>query len=151
MILFSPLESYFDKNGRPTAMGQQLLAALNRVLAATDGAVDGLGDDLTTGLAGKADMAHTHPLADLTQSGATTGQRPHWAGAWVPYGGPEVGAWTPDTGTAKRTAQATYTAPFASAGYVQAEMQAVMDALQNTSRTVKALKDDLLAHGDITT
>jgi len=29
--------------------------------------------------------AHTHPLGDLTQSGATSGQRPEWNGsAWVP-------------------------------------------------------------------
>jgi hypothetical protein len=33
----------------------------------------------------KADAVHTHPLSDLTQSGATSGQVPEWDGAaWVP-------------------------------------------------------------------
>lgn len=143
MILFSPFERYFDKDGRPTAIGQQLLAALNRVLAAA-------GDDLSSGLAGKADAVHTHPLAQLTQSGAVAGQRPHWAGAWVPYGGPAVAGWVADTGTPKRTANATYIGT-AEAGYTQVTVQALMDALRDQSQAMKALKDDLLAYGDITT
>lgn len=40
---------------------------------------------LQSALDGKAAAAHTHPLSDLTQSGATTGQVPKWDGAaWVP-------------------------------------------------------------------
>lgn len=30
--LFSPFESYFDQNGRPTAAGQQLLAQIARLI-----------------------------------------------------------------------------------------------------------------------
>ena len=38
-----------------------------------------------TFLSGKANSAHTHPLADLTQSAATSGQVATWSGtAWVP-------------------------------------------------------------------
>jgi len=41
--------------------------------------------DLQTALNGKAPVAHTHPLANLQQSGATTGQVPTWNGsAWAP-------------------------------------------------------------------
>jgi hypothetical protein len=72
--------------------------------------------------------------------------------------------WAVDTGTAKRTANATYAAGATltfSAGYVQAEMTAlatrlavVETALQNETQTMKALKDDLHAtagHGLIGT
>lgn len=69
--------------------------------------------------------------------------------------------WTADTGTAKRTANATYT-PGAtltySATYVQAEqtamatrMAAVEAALRDATQTIKALKDDIIAHGLIGT
>lgn len=61
--------------------------------------------------------------------------------------------WAVDTGSAKRTANATYSGT-ASAGYVQAELQAVMDALRDATQTIKALKDDLHAtagHGLIGT
>lgn len=61
---------------------------------------------------------------------------------------PVVGArktgWSIDTGTAKRTANATC-AGTASAEYVQAEMTAVMNALRDATQTIKALKDDLHA------
>lgn len=50
--------------------------------------------------------------------------------------------WAVDTGTAKRTANATYSGT-AGASYVQATMQALMDAVRDLSQTVKALKDDL--------
>jgi hypothetical protein len=52
--------------------------------------------------------------------------------------------WAVDTGTAKRTANATYSGT-AEAGYTQATVQALMDAVRDLSQTVKALKDDL--HG----
>jgi hypothetical protein len=40
---------------------------------------------LQTALDGKAALAHTHALADITQSGATNGQVPTWNGsAWAP-------------------------------------------------------------------
>jgi hypothetical protein len=40
---------------------------------------------LSSGLASKADLVHTHTLSNLTQSGATLNQVPQWSGsAWVP-------------------------------------------------------------------
>jgi hypothetical protein len=53
--------------------------------------------------------------------------------------------WGADTGTAKKTANATYSGT-ASAGYVQAEMQAAMNALRDATQTIKALKDALLTN-----
>lgn len=77
---------------------------------------------------------------------------------------PRITGWALDTGTAKRTANATYAAGATltfSAAYTQAELTAlatrlaaVEAALQNSSQTVKALKDDLHAtagHGLIGT
>lgn len=61
--------------------------------------------------------------------------------------------WSVDTGTAKRTANATYSGT-AEAGYTQATIQTLMDAVRDLSQTVKALKDDLHAtagHGLIGT
>lgn len=52
--------------------------------------------------------------------------------------------WGVDTGTAKRTANATYSGT-AEAAYTQATIQALMDAVRDLSQTVKALKDDLHA------
>ena len=47
----------------------------------TVGTISGLSADL----ANKANVTHTHPLSQLTQSGATTGQVPTWSGSdWVP-------------------------------------------------------------------
>jgi hypothetical protein len=40
---------------------------------------------VSTALALKAAASHTHPLSEVTQSGATAGQVPEWSGAaWVP-------------------------------------------------------------------
>jgi hypothetical protein len=71
-------------------------------------------------------------------------------------GSPRTG-WTADTGTAKRTANATYAAGTTltfSATYTQSELTAlatrlaaVETALQNATQTQKAMKDDNLAHG----
>lgn len=56
--------------------------------AATWGDIGGtLSDqtDLQAALDGKSDTGHTHPLSELSQSGATTGQVPKWNGsAWAP-------------------------------------------------------------------
>lgn len=67
--------------------------------------------------------------------------------------------WTADTGTAKRTANATYapgTTLTFSATYVQAELTAVGTrlaaieaALRDCTQTQKALKDDFISHGAI--
>ena len=54
--------------------------------------------------------------------------------------------WAADTGTAKRTANVTYTAT-AGAVYTQEQVQSLMDAVRDLSQTVKAMKDDMIAHG----
>jgi hypothetical protein len=55
--------------------------------------------------------------------------------------------WTAATGTALKTAYATYTAGTASGSYVQAELQSVMTALQSASQRIKALEDMCRTHG----
>ncbi|WP_267550464.1 hypothetical protein [Rhizobium rhizogenes] len=54
--------------------------------------------------------------------------------------------WTADTGTAKRTANATYSGT-AEAAYTQATIQTLMNTVRDLSQTIKALKDDLITHG----
>lgn len=56
---------------------------------------------------------------------------------------PTQTGWAADTGTDSRASHATYSGT-ASAGYVQAELQGVMDAVTDATETIKALKDDLL-------
>lgn len=56
-----------------------------------------------------------------------------------------VTGWTVASGTAQRAGFATYTAANISASPTEAEVQAVADGLQDVSRTLKALIDDL--HG----
>lgn len=56
--------------------------------------------------------------------------------------------WGADTGTDKRTANATY-AGTAEAAYTQATIQTLMDAVRDQSQTMKALKADLTTHGII--
>lgn len=54
--------------------GEVSVAQLNDVIA-----------DLSSAIAGKAEIAHTHPLSDLVESGATSGQVPTWNGSeWIP-------------------------------------------------------------------
>jgi hypothetical protein len=51
-LLFSPLEQYFDAQGRPTAMGQQLLARINTMIGAVEAdvaALTGIPDGGTDG------------------------------------------------------------------------------------------------------
>jgi hypothetical protein len=64
--------------------------------------------------------------------------------AGTPLIGPRKTGWALDTGTAKRTANATYVGA-AEATYTQATIQALMDAVRDLSQSMKALKDDL--HG----
>lgn len=59
--------------------------------------------------------------------------------------------WSAATGTATRSAIATYSAPTISSPPTQAEVQAIADALQAWSRRTKALGDDLATHGLIGT
>ncbi len=49
--------------------------------------------------------------------------------------------WSVDTGTAKRTANATY-AGTAEGIYTQATIQTLMDAVRDATQTIKAIKDD---------
>lgn len=51
--------------------------------------------------------------------------------------------WSSPTGTAARTAFATYTAPTISGTYSQSQVQAIADQVQILSQRVKALVDDL--------
>jgi len=67
------------------------LTPINVGAAANDNTGDSLRNafikvnDNCTYLDGKAPNAHTHPLSELTQSGATNGQVPTWNGtAWAP-------------------------------------------------------------------
>lgn len=67
------------------------LTPINVGAAANDNTGDSLRNafikvnDNCTYLDGKAPNAHTHPLSQLTQSGATSGQVPTWNGtAWAP-------------------------------------------------------------------
>lgn len=53
--------------------------------------------------------------------------------------------WASPTGTASKSAFATYTAPTAGGSYSQSQMQAVMDHLQVLSQHVKAVIDGLKA------
>lgn len=61
--------------------------------------------------------------------------------------GARVTGFAADTGTADKTAHATYTAVTISNPPTQAEVQAISTALQNVSRGQKALKDAAIAHG----
>lgn len=70
--------------------------------------------------------------SDLTQFTALTGS----------------GGWAIWTGTPDKASHATYSGT-ASVGYVQAELQGVMDKLQQITEAFKALQDTLLAGGEI--
>jgi hypothetical protein len=58
------------------------------------------------------------------------------------------GGWNAWTGSSDKTAHATYSGT-ASAGYVQAELQGVMDKLKETTEALKALLDTLFLSGVI--
>jgi hypothetical protein len=64
--------------------------------------------------------------------------------------GAKITGWGADTGTAKRTTNATYSGT-AEGAYTQATIQALMDSHRDLSQTVKALKDDLITQGSIGT
>lgn len=55
--------------------------------------------------------------------------------------------WGAATGTVDRTAWSPYTAPTVSASYVQAELQAIANAVQANSRHLAALQQDITDHG----
>ncbi len=57
--------------------------------------------------------------------------------------GKTASGWARDVGLPKRTSNTSYTAPKISKVPTQMEVQAIADAVQDMSRTIKALKDDL--------
>jgi len=61
--------------------------------------------------------------------------------------GSRVTGWGVASGTVDKTAWSTYTAPTVSAAYVQAELQAIANAVQANSRHLAALQQDLTTHG----
>lgn len=102
---------------------------------------------VTSGVSGVVDGAPTN-LNTLAKLAAAIGDDPAFAATVGSALGGKVAkstfeTWAAATGTAERTTFATYDAPTASATYDQAEMQAVMDAVQDLSRRLKALIDDL--------
>lgn len=66
---------------------------------------------------------------------------------WDPLHVGVATGWTPDTGTSKRTANATPTATAASVTYTQAEITALMTQVKAQGETIKALKEDLTTLG----
>lgn len=85
-----------------------------------------------TAARGALSAAKSGVNSDLTQFTALTGS----------------GGWSIWTGTPDQTSHATYSGT-ASVGYVQAELQGVMDKLQQITEAFKALQDTLLAGGEI--
>jgi len=73
----------------------------------------------------------------------------HLAGTKVV--GARVTGWTAATGTATRTTYATYAGQTVSVGYTQAEVQAIDNHVKVLSERLKAVIDDLIAHGLIGT
>jgi hypothetical protein len=63
--------------------------------------------------------------------------------------GRAASGWARDLGIPKRSANASYTAPRISKSPTQAEVQALANSLQDLSRTMKALKDDLFQGGGV--
>lgn len=95
---------------------------------------------------GNGDVLLTHSANALAFSGASSGytfDADIFRGADRLLSTRKTG-WAVDTGTAKRTANATYSGT-AEVGYTQATIQTLMNAVRDLSQTVKALKDDL--HG----
>lgn len=84
-------------------------------------------------------------LGSLRSSGYIRADTEYRIGAVKVVGARAVG-WALDTGTAKRTANATYSGT-AEAAYTQTTVQTLMNTVRDLSQTVKALKDDLQAHG----
>ena len=130
-------------------------------LAATDG---GAGRAYSLGLADTAIVAGTYgnPAGFVTitvdKKGRLTGVTTFAlsASSGIAYNSAtgaftavKAGTYGAPTGTVQRTAFATYTAPTISGAYVQAEVQAIANALQDVSRTLAALITDLKANGNL--
>lgn len=84
--LQAALDGKVDENAAITGATKTKITydAKGLVTAGDDAAIADI-TGLQTALDGKAASSHTHPLSDLTQSGATLNQIPKWNGsAWVP-------------------------------------------------------------------
>jgi hypothetical protein len=82
-----------------TVAQTRTLLAINNVDNTSD-ANKPISTATQTALNGKANTTHTHVLADITQSGATTNQVPSWNGTnWVPVTPSGGGTWGSITGT----------------------------------------------------
>ena len=125
-----------------------------------------------TGTDGGANGAYSLGLADTTvvpatygdstglvrlvidQKGRVTGAQSYSLGSGLEFAAGSVraksaGTYGAPTGTLSRTTFATYTAPTVGAAYVQAEVQAIANALQTVSRTLAALITDLRTNGNL--
>jgi hypothetical protein len=116
----------------------QVAAAIDRI-GGTEAAIAGVTDDLTDTnntvdtLDTRLDVVEAFTNTDLRY--VRQDQGPAFAAA---------------TGTASRSAYASYAAPAVSAAYVQAELQAVANAVQALSQAVVALITDGKANGVLT-
>lgn len=122
------------------------------------GAYTGTGLNIQNGGTGSTIFGDLVITGDLYQTGALGASfqgNVYTTGAYLVDSVQVVGnrntGWAADTGTAKKTSNATYTAPTISNPPTQAEVQAIANAVQNNSRTIKSLKDALIAHGLIGT
>lgn len=84
-------------------------------------------------------------VGGITQYGMNLSTGLSYAVNGKPIIGDRQAGWAADTGTAKKTANATYVAPTFTVAPTVAEMNAMATALQNATQTIKALKDALIA------
>lgn len=122
-------------------------AAYNYVIAAASD--EGLIDDGNSTWAGTGVITAVRvgtPASTGLQPSGNFKTRALQVGADVVVGARNTG-WTAMTGTATKTALATYTAPVVSNPPTQAEMQALADHVQALSRRIMALDGALRAHG----
>jgi hypothetical protein len=131
---------------------QQSIAAIRGDTYATDEISESLGtasvyDIGTTGNA--VPVLDAANFWDLEQTFYTAPNSLGYKVLGVSVVGARQTGWSACTGTALKGGFATYTAPTISAAYVQAEVQAIADALQSVSRTVKALVDKDITAGNI--
>lgn len=126
------------KEGFPTYPFQQWWQSVVEKLEAQEGTQDQLIDDLATAV---ADITAAQAAADAAQDSADA-----VAGDLSSYVlRNQTAAWTAATGTAARTALASYAGQTVSNPPTQAEMQALDDAVKAISQHVVALINDLRA------
>ena len=135
---------------------RQIASGLNGVLRRTD-PIDVSSDQLSLtvdralsvagGITASADLG----AVNATLTGNLVAVNVNVSGVYQVAGVQVVGArstgWVADTGTAEKTAHATYTAPTISNPPTQAEVQAIANAVQSVTRGQKAIKDALITHG----